>query len=228
MPRLRGLLDPALGPGGVRRPRQEAARDRDHLGHRLQLALPVLHGDLRVPHDPRPRARPRDRRQAEQPRPRRVGDHRRRRRDVDRRQPLHPHDAAQRRPQGADVQQPHLRVDQGAVLADERAGQAHEVVTPRHGRPAVPAAVHRGGRRGDLRGAGDRSPQPRGTAARGIKMRASDARRLSRLVQKKMCPVRDERRERKNSRRSPSFPAADRPIDRSWPTSTATATSTCC
>ena len=59
--------------------------------------------------------------------------------------------------------------------------------------------------RGDLRGAGDRSPQPRGTAARGIKMRASDARRLSRLVQKKMCPVRDERRERKNSRRSPSF-----------------------
>ena len=64
-------------------------------------------------------------------RPRGVGDHRRRRRDVDRRQPLHPRPAPQRRRQGRDVQQPHLRSDQGPVLADQRAGQEHQVVAGR-------------------------------------------------------------------------------------------------
>jgi hypothetical protein len=40
VPRLRGLLDPERGAGRLRRARQEAARDGDRLGHRLQLAFP--------------------------------------------------------------------------------------------------------------------------------------------------------------------------------------------
>ena len=63
-----------------------------------------------------------------------VGDHRRRRRARHRRQPLHPHDAAQPGPQGPDVQQPHLRPDEGPGLPDLRARQEDQD----HARTAPP------------------------------------------------------------------------------------------
>ena len=69
-------------------------------------------------------------------RPRRVDRHRRRRRALHRRQPHHPHAAPQHRRQGAALQQPHLRADQGPVLADLRAGQEGQVHALRLGGPA--------------------------------------------------------------------------------------------
>ena len=55
-----------------------------------------------------------------------VGHHRRRRRAVDRRQPPDARHPPQPRPQHHAVQQPHLRPDQGAVLADLAAGQGDQ------------------------------------------------------------------------------------------------------
>ena len=53
-------------------------------------------------------------------RPARLGHHRRRRRPLDRRQPPDPRHPPQRRSQDRAVQQPHLRPDQGPILADHR------------------------------------------------------------------------------------------------------------
>ncbi len=65
--------------------------DGIRLRHRLRRALSLLHGDLRLPHHPRPRAGLRHRHQAGQSGARRLGGHRRRRCAVDRRQPPDPH-----------------------------------------------------------------------------------------------------------------------------------------
>ena len=46
---------------------------------------------------------------------------------LDRRQPPDPHAAPQRAAEDPALQQPDLRAHQGAVLADERAGQGHQV-----------------------------------------------------------------------------------------------------
>ena len=115
-----------------------------HLGHRLLEPLPVLHEHLRLPHDPRPRAGHRHRPQGGAPRPQGLRGHRGRRRAVDRRQPHAPHPAAQRRRHHPALQQPHLRAHQGAVLADQRARQGHQVHAAGLGRPAhQPAAPSR-------------------------------------------------------------------------------------
>ncbi len=121
VPRLRRLLHPQQHEEGDARPRHPAREDRVRLRHRLLQPLPVLHEHLRHPLDPRPRAGGGDRPQGVEPRPERVGHHRRRRRPLDRRQPLDARHPPQPRPQHHPVQQPHLRPDEGAVLARPRA-----------------------------------------------------------------------------------------------------------
>ena len=98
--------------------------DGVRVGHRLLVALPVLPRDLRLPHDPRPRARGRDGAQARESRARRLGRHRRRRRLVDRRQSSVARAAPQRRLQDPAVQQRDLRPHERPVLADLAAGHA--------------------------------------------------------------------------------------------------------
>ena len=89
-------------------------------------------------------------------RPRRLGRGRRRRHALDRRQPPDPRPAAQHQPHHPDVQQPDLRVDQGPVLAHERAGQGHQVDPVRLARHPLQPGEPGAGRRGHLRG-----PDPR-------------------------------------------------------------------
>ena len=57
VPGLRRLRDPLRGAVGLPRARHPAREVRGRLGHRLLQPLPVLHEHLRLPHDPRPRAR---------------------------------------------------------------------------------------------------------------------------------------------------------------------------
>ena len=136
VPRLRRLCDPEGGAADDARDRRDSREHRVRQRHRLLVALPLLHGDLRLPHDPRPRARGRDRREARQPRARRLDHHRRRRCAVDRRQPHDaPHPPQPRLP-GATVQQRDLRAHQGTVLADQPDRHAFAVDALWIGRPA--------------------------------------------------------------------------------------------
>ena len=80
--------------------------------------LPLLYGDLRLPHHPRPRAGAGDRGEAGQSRARRLDHHRRRRRAVDRRQPHDAHPAPQSRLPDIAVQQRDIRPYQGPIFAD--------------------------------------------------------------------------------------------------------------
>ena len=158
---------------GVRRLRDPGRRARVHararhrteghglrLGHRVQRTVHVLHGHLRVPRDPRARARDRDRRGDGEPRSPRVGRDGRRRRALDRGQPPDPRPAPQREHQDPDVQQPDLRAHEGAVLAHLRRGQGHEIHPVRVGRPSLqPHGAGAGGRR-HVRGADDRQRPP--------------------------------------------------------------------
>ena len=56
MPRLRRLCGAKSRAADDARPRRRAREDRVHQRHRLLEPLSLLHGDLRLPHDPRPRA----------------------------------------------------------------------------------------------------------------------------------------------------------------------------
>ena len=125
-------------------------------GHRLLVALPVLHGHLRDALDPRPRAGDRDRPGGLAPRPVGVGRHRRRRRAVHRRQPPDPRAAPQREPEDPAVQQPDLRPDQGPVLPHLRARQDHQVDADGLAGLAVQPGLARAGRRGVVRRPHDR------------------------------------------------------------------------
>ena len=127
VPGLRRLRDPRADAEGDARARHPEREDRLHLRDRLQLALPVLHGHLRVPHDPRPRAGDRDGPAARAARALGVGRDRRRRRALDRRQPPDPRAAPQRRPEDPALQQQGVRADQGPVLADLRDRHEDEV-----------------------------------------------------------------------------------------------------
>ena len=95
VPGLRRLLDHQPGAAAHADRRREAREHRLHLRHRLQLALPVLHEQLRDAHDPRPRADLRLGPQDLAPRAAGLDRDRRRRRARHRRQPLHPRDAAE-------------------------------------------------------------------------------------------------------------------------------------
>src|SRR3984885_4659979 len=85
--------------------------------------------------------------------------HRRRRLAVDRRQPPDPRAAPQRPDQDPAVQQPDLRVDQGAGVADLGGGQGHEVDAVRRRGPSVQPGVSGARGRGELRRAHDRPRQ---------------------------------------------------------------------
>ena len=80
MPRLRRLCGAEGGAADHARSRRRSGEDGVHLRHRLLVALPLLYGDLRLPHHPRPRAGGGDRGEARQSRARRLDHHRRRRR----------------------------------------------------------------------------------------------------------------------------------------------------
>ena len=127
--------------GPRRRAREDGVRQR----HRLLEPLPLLHGDLRLPHHPRPRAGLRDRHQARQSRARRVDHHRRRRRAVDRRQPHDARAAPQPRLPDPAVQQRDLRPDQGPIFADQPRRHALALDAVRLGRPAGDAVHVRAG-----------------------------------------------------------------------------------
>ena len=118
VPRLRRLRRPGADPEAAADAGHAARELRLHLRHRLLQPLSVLHEDLRHAQHPRSRAGDRHRPQADAAGPVGVGGHRRRRRAGHRRQPLHPRHAAQHRAQDHPAQQPHLRPDQGPVLAD--------------------------------------------------------------------------------------------------------------
>ena len=156
MPGLRRLRDPRRGAGVPARARDPAREHRLHLRDRLRGALPVLHRDLRDPLDPRPRAGDRDRARALAARPLRLGRDRRRRRALDRRQPPDPRAAPEREREDPDVQQPDLRADEGAVLADLAARDGEQDDADGLGR--LPVQPGRAGARrgGDLRRALDR------------------------------------------------------------------------
>ena len=136
VPGLRGLRHPRRGADSLARAGHPAREDGVRLRHRLLQPLPVLHEHLGF-HTIHGRA-PAVATGLKMARPDLdgLGGHRRRRRALHRRQPHHPHAAPQRRPQDPALQQPHLRVDQGPVFADVRAGQEDQVDAVRLGRPA--------------------------------------------------------------------------------------------
>ena len=84
-------------------------------------------------------------------RPAGVGHHRRRRRPVDRRQPPDARHPPQPRHQHHPVQQPHLRPDQGPVLAHLAARQEDQEHADGRDRQPAPSALDRHRLRGDLR-----------------------------------------------------------------------------
>ena len=152
MPGLRRLLDPGPDPEDDARLWRAEGEHRFRVGHRLLGPVALLHEHVRLPLHPRPSSDPGNRPEAGQSWPDGVGHHRRRRCAVDRWQPHPSLDAAQRRHQGRDVQQPHLRPDQGPGIANVRAGQEDQVVAAGHDRLPDSAAVDRTRRRGELRG----------------------------------------------------------------------------
>ena len=136
MPGLRRLCGAEGRAADHAGPRRRAREDGVRLRHRLLEPLSLLHGDLRLPHHPRPRAGVRDRHQARQSRARRVDHHRRRRRAVDRRQPHDARAAPQPRLPDPAVQQRDLRPDQGPIFADQPGRHALALDPVRLGRPA--------------------------------------------------------------------------------------------
>ena len=119
MPRLRRLRRALRRPTDLSRPPGPARKGRRRLGHRLLVALPALHEDLRLPRPPRARAPGRVRDQSPAARSAHLARDRRRRllldrgRALDARYPLqHGHD-------GDAVRQQRLRPHQEADLADE-------------------------------------------------------------------------------------------------------------
>ena len=123
----------------LRRPGHSPRELRLRLGHRLLLAVPLLREHLRLPRHPRPRAGHRHGREVRQPGALGLGGHRRRRRPVDRHQPPDPLPAPQPRRQDPAVQQPHLRPDQGPVLAHLRVRQ--EAPSPARWAPSSSPSV---------------------------------------------------------------------------------------
>ena len=120
-----------------RRDRHAAQSFHVRVGHRLLVAVHLLHEDLRVPFGARPRQRRGHGRQGRQPAPQRLGHHGRRRLAGHRRQPLHPRHPPQRGPQRHPVQQRDLRPHEGPVLPHFEAGQDHQDLALRNGREAV-------------------------------------------------------------------------------------------
>jgi hypothetical protein len=151
VPGLRGLRDPGHDPVAARRLGCPPGVDGVRVGYRVLVPVPLLHGHLRLPLDPRAGADAGDRARDHPARPRRLGRHRGRRRALDRRQPPDPRAAAQRQPQHPAVQQRDLRADQGPVLADLAARRGPQVDADGLARPAGQPGQPRARRRGDLR-----------------------------------------------------------------------------
>ena len=179
MPGLRRLRDPRRGAGVHAGARHPAREHRLRLRHRLRGALPVLHADVRHALDPRPRAGDRDGSRRVAPRSLGVGRDRRRRRAVDRRQSPDPRAAPQREREDPDVQQPDLRADEGAVLADERPGQGDGLDADGQRRLSVQPARAGARRRGDVRRARARHRQA-GPDRRAAPCRRAPGRRVRR------------------------------------------------
>ena len=168
MPGLRRLRDPrhrsAVPAGAGAAAGANRVRRRD----RLRRPLRLLHEHLRGPRHPRPRPGARHRAGARALGPVDLGGERRRRRPLDRRQPPDPCASAQRADQDPPVQQPDLRPDEGAVLADQRGGQGDQVDPLRVPRSPVQPARPGARRRGHLRRANRRHrPRPPGGCAPG-------------------------------------------------------------
>ena len=200
MPRLRRLRHPEGRAEGDGQYRRRPGEYRVRLRHRLRSAVSVLHGDLRVPYDPRPRAELRDRNQAGQPGPRRLGRRRRRRRALHRRQPHAARHPPQRRHQLPAVQQRDLRADQGPVFADLAARHPLALHAPRFDRFAGQRAELRARRQRPLRRPRHRSaarssarparPRPR---PQGLLLRRDHA-ELHRLQRRRVRAFHRERR----------------------------------
>ncbi len=159
MPGLRRLCRAEGGAAHDARARRQAREHSVRQRHRLLVALPLLYGDLRLPHHPRPRAGGGDGGQARQSRSRRVDHHRRRRRALDRRQPHDAPAAPQSRLPVPAVQQRDLRAHQGPIFADLARRHALAFDAVRLGRsPRQPLRLRAGIGRA-VRGARDRRAQ---------------------------------------------------------------------
>ena len=182
MPGLRRLRDPrgdAELPPGARR----AAREpRVRVGDRLRGALPVLPERVRDALDPRARGADRERPRGVAAGSLRVGRERRRRRALDRRQPPAARAAAQREHPDPALQQPGVRADEGAVLAD---------LARRPGDGADADGVDRLAAEPDL-----------GRARRGGDVRRALDRHGSRASHRRCCARRASTRGRRSSRSS--------------------------
>ena len=167
MPGLRGLCDPQGRAAHAAAARLRSGEHRVHLGHRLLQPLPLLYRELRLPHDPRPRACGCDGREACQPGPRRVAGDRRRRWPLHRRQPHDARASPQREHADHAVQQRDLRPDQGPVLAHQPRRHALADKPDRIGRsPRQPLRLCAGQRRA-LRRARDRRVEEPSRRAQG-------------------------------------------------------------
>ena len=142
VPRLRRLFDSRPDEKGAAHPGHSAGENGVHFRHRLLQPVSVLHEHLRHPLDSRPRPGGGHGLEVQPARSVGVGHHRRRRRAFDRRQPLDARHPPQSRYQHRAVQQPHLRSDEGTILAHFAAGQNDQEHAGRRDRqPASSAFV---------------------------------------------------------------------------------------
>ncbi len=148
---LRGLRHPFASAERAATTGSPARKSRLRFRHRLLVAIPLLSQHLRNARHSRAGAGNRHGREMRESGIVRVGHHRRRRQPLDRHQSLDPLHAAQSGRQYPALEQPDLRPDQRAILADLRIRQENEVQPAGHHRAADPSDGDRAGRRRDLR-----------------------------------------------------------------------------
>ena len=151
MPGLRRLCDPQGGAAHAAAIGRGPGQHRVHQRHRLFEPLPLLCRELRLPHDPRPRARLCHGREARQSRSRYLAGDRRRRWSVDRRQPSDARPSPEREHADHAVQQRDLRPHQGPGLAHQPRGHQVALDPDRQLRPSRTTRRFRAGCRRALR-----------------------------------------------------------------------------
>ena len=143
MQRLRGQRHPHRRAAALPRREPEPGAHGVRVGNRLLEPLPPLHGDLRLPRDPRACVPGRRGDQDGAARPRRVRQHRRRRLLQHRRGPLDSRRPLQHEPDGAPARQLRVRAHQEAGVADlaARPQEQHDAAR-RVSRAAQPTQRH--------------------------------------------------------------------------------------
>src|SRR5712692_7224677 len=136
VPRLRRLRDPLGGAVRISGAGHQARKLRHRFRDRLLQPLSVLHEYLWFPYDPPPRPGSGHGHQCDSPGGGSLGGYRRRRFAFDRRESYDSYAAAQRRHQGAAIQQQDLRFNETPVLSHLRVQQEDEINAVRVSGPA--------------------------------------------------------------------------------------------